>query len=157
MAKKKNQEQEIVTNQSVDEKATDEVTNKPKRKVKASTIVTTSIVVTVAIAAGLATGIIFGKLFSTGDVELPPIEEGVEMDYDALLARYAEDSNPESYKPHELANISWNLLPRRKIHIPLVVEKPTLQSWINSPILTTSEEETTGTPNQYLLTKVALR
>lgn len=114
MAKKKNQEQEIVTNQSVDEKATDEVTNKPKRKVKASTIVTTSIVVTVAIAAGLATGIIFGKLFSTGDVELPPIEEGVEMDYDALLARYAEDSNPESYKPHELANISWNLFAKKE-------------------------------------------
>ena len=51
---------------------------------------------------------------STGDVELPPIEEGVEMDYDALLERYAEDSDPEHYLPHELANISWNLFARKE-------------------------------------------
>ena len=95
--------------------STDEViVDKPKRKVKVSTIVTTSIVVTTAIAAGLATGIIFGKLMSTGDVELPPIEEGVEMDYDALLERYAEDNDPNHYKPHELANISWNLYAKKE-------------------------------------------
>lgn len=114
MAKKKNQEQEIVTNESVDKGTTDQVTNKPKRKIKPSTIVITSIVVTTAIAAGLATGILFGKLFSTGDVVLPPLEAGIEMDYDALMARYAEDNNPDSYLPHELANISWNLFAQKE-------------------------------------------
>ncbi len=70
--------------------------------------VITGIVITSGIAAGLAVGIVLGKMLSTKAYDFnSPIDTGLEMDYDALMQRYNEDQNVDSYKPHEVANIAW--------------------------------------------------
>ena len=70
--------------------------------------VITGIVITSGIAAGLAVGIVLGKMLSTKAYAFnSPIDTGLEMDYDALMQRYNEDQNVDSYKPHAVANIAW--------------------------------------------------
>lgn len=78
-------------------------------KIKVSTIVITSIVVTSAVAGGLALGIVLGKALSPKVPVAPTgkIDTGIEDDYAALMEKYENDKNVESYRPYELANISW--------------------------------------------------
>ena len=79
-----------------------------KKKIKASAIVITSIVSTVAVASGLAVGILLGKLLSPKIApDFGAIDTGLEDDYDALMTRFASDKSINSYRPYEVANISW--------------------------------------------------
>lgn len=79
----------------------------PKSVIVKNTVITGIVVVT-GIAGGLAVGIILGKMLSTRAYQFDaPIDTALEMDYDALMQRYSDDQNVDSYKPHEVANISW--------------------------------------------------
>ena len=84
-----------------------ERTKLPKSVIIKNTVIT-GIVVTTGIAGGLAVGILLGKLLSTNAYTFDtPLDTTLEMDYDALMQRYSNDQNMNSYKPHEIANISW--------------------------------------------------